>query len=325
MKRDRRSMLGLVAALAALPVRTWAAGAPRIAWLSIESPNPQSPFLLAFRNGLRGLGYREGDNLALDIYWGEGSLARVKDMMPAIIATRPEVLVVASGLAMPTVIEARAPMPVLFVYSADVVIGKLVDSWSRPGVNRTGVSFFSTELIPKRLEYMRVMLPRMKRVAIVGWPPHAGEYQELQVARASAEQMGLTHSYHGVANADELDAALEAIGQWRADAVLVFAGAIASNHPDRFARFAARSRIPAASAWAPFAERGNLMTYGPVLKESHARLASFADRLLKGAKAAEMPVELPTQLELVINLQAARALGVEVPQALLLRADRVIE
>lgn len=318
----RPLLMSTLAPLAWLPCAH--AAVPRIAWLSIEPPNPQSPFLAAFRDGLRALGHRDGDNIVLDTWWGEGSLARVEGLIPGIVASRPDVLVVASGLAMPTVIKAQVPMPVLFVYSADVVIARIVQSWSHPGVNRTGISLFSTELIPKRLEYMKWMLPRLKRIAIVGWAPHPGEYQEQQVAEGVADRMGLAHQYHGVTSTNELDAALEAIDKERAEAILVFAGAIASNHPDRFARFAERSRIPAFSAWASFAERGNLMTYGPVLSQSHARLASFADRILRGARASDMPVERPTQFELVINLQAARGLDLDVPQPLLLRADRVI-
>jgi len=215
--------------------------------------------------------------------------------------------------------------PLVFGYSADPVIGRIVESWTRPGVNRTGISYFSLELVPKRLELMKQMLPQMKRVAIVGWPAHAGELLELDAAKSAAERLGLEHQYFGVATASEVDAALESIAKWRADGVLVFAGAVASVHAGRFAAFSARSRIPTVSAWPQFAEAGNLMTYGPVIQEAQVRLASFVDRILKGAKAADMPVELPTKIELVINLKTAKAIDLAVPQSLRLRADRLIE
>ena len=128
---------------------------------------------------------------------------------------------------------------------------------------------------------------------------------ELEAARTAAERIGLLHQYYGVSSVAELDAALEAIAQWKADAILAFAGGIVTTSADRIAAFATRHRIPAVSAWAVFAEKGNLMTYGPVLRDSYERLATFVDRILKGANPADMPVERPSKFELVINMKAA--------------------
>jgi putative ABC transport system substrate-binding protein len=172
---------------------------------------------------------------------------------------------------------------------------------------------------------MKQLVPQLKRVAIVGWPQHAGELLELDAAKNAAERLGLAHRYFGVATGPEVDAALEAIEQWQADAIMVFGGAVALVHAGRFAAFGVRRRIPTISAWPSFAEAGNLMSYGPSIQEAQVRLASFVDRILKGAKASEMPVEGPTKVELVINRKTAKAIGVEIPQALLLRVDRVIE
>jgi putative ABC transport system substrate-binding protein len=297
----------------------------RVAWVSIDRASPESPFLLGFRNGMRTLGWIEGQGFLLDTWWADGSADRLKSLVPEIVARRPDVIVAAGGPAVRPLIVANVPIPIVFTYSADVVLGKVVQSWARPGVNRTGISFFSLELVPKRLEIMREVLPRMKRVALVGWPPHAGELLELKAATEIADKLGLQHRYYGANTAAELDAAFEAIAEWNADAILAFAGGITAAHPDRFAAFSVQRRIPAVSAWAVFAEKGNLMTYGPVLRESYVRLASYVDRILKGAKPADLPVELPTKLEFVINMKVAKSLGIVVPESVLLRADRLIE
>jgi putative ABC transport system substrate-binding protein len=222
-------------------------------------------------------------------------------------------------------VDAQVAVPVVFAFSADPVQGKVVNSWARPGVNRTGVSYFSLELVPKRMQLIKEMLPRTRRLAVVGWPPHAGELLELDAARQAAQQQGLTLEYWGAHTGAEVDAALAAIDGWKPDAVLVFAGVVASSHADRFAAWSLRRRVPTVGAWAPFAEAGNLMTYGPVIAEAQARLAVFVDRILKGGKAAEIPVELPARIEMVLNLKTARAIGVDIPPAVLQRADRVIE
>jgi putative ABC transport system substrate-binding protein len=248
----------------------------------------------------------------------------LKRHLPEIVASRPDVIVAAGGPVTRTLIDSSVQLPIAFTVSADAVIGKFVESWARPGVNRTGISLFSLELVPKRLQLMREVMPAMKRVAIVGWPPHGGELLELEAATRAAESLGLLHRYYGANDAAELDLAFEAISQWNADAILAFAGGITAAHADRFAAFAARRRIPSFSSWAVFAEAGNLMTQGPVLQECYARLASFVDRILNGAKPADLPVERPTKFELVINTKAAKALRVSIPQSVLLRADRLI-
>jgi putative ABC transport system substrate-binding protein len=301
-----------------------AARTARVAWTSVDRANPQSAFLVAFRDAMRDLGWSEGRNLDLDTWWGGGSLDGLKKLVPEIVARRPDVIVSAGGPATRAMIDTKVELPVVFTSSADAVIAKIVDSWAKPGGNRTGISFFALELIPKRLELMHQVLPGMKRVAIVGWPPHAGELLELEAATNMAKKLGLEHQYWGVNTAPELDAALGALVQWNADAILVFAGAISITYADRIAAFSVQKRVPAFSSWADFAEKGNVMTYGPILRECYARLASFVDRILKGAKPGNLPVELPTKFELVINDTAAKALGMKIPQSILVRADRVI-
>lgn len=315
--------LGFCTSLGAQPVRTGQAA--RVVWVSMEQANPDSPFLGAFRQELRSLGWVEGRTVIVEPMWAEGSGERLRQKIVAqILASRPEV-VVGTTVAVRPLVEANLPMPLVFAFSGDPAVAGIVQSWARPGVNRTGVSYFSLELVAKRLELMREMIPRLRRVAIVGWPPHAGEQLELHAAQAGADRVGLVHQYHGATTAAEVDAALSAAQKWRADAVLVFAGVVANAFADRFVAFGERSGIPSVSAWTQFAEAGNLMSYGPVLAEGQKRMAAIVDRLLRGERAADIPVEGPTRFELVINLQAARALRIEVPRLMLLRADRLIE
>ena len=324
-RRDVCLALAAVSSLATVPAPAQSTRTARVAWVAIESANRESPFYLSFGKGMRTLGWVEGRNLVIETWWGDGSAESLKKLVPEIVASRPDVIVAAGGPSVRPLIDLNVQLPVVFTFSADVVLAKVVDSWARPGGNRTGISFFSLELVPKRLQLMKELLPGMKRVAIVGWPPHSGELLELEAASTAATKLGLAHQYYGANTAAELDLAFEAITQWKADAMLVFAGGLASAQGERFASFALRSRIPAVSAWAVFAEQGNLMTYGPVLRESVERLASFVDRILHGAKPADMPVELPTKFEMVINMKTAKTLGVPIPHAVLLRADRVIE
>ena len=325
---DRRTACLTIAAFsafAAIPARAQSARAVRIAWTSISPADPDSPFLQGFRGRMGELGWVEGRNLAIDKWWADGSAARLKELVPQIVASRPDIIVATGGPTVRVFIDANVELPVAFTFSADVVVAGVVKSWARPGVNRTGVSFFSLELVPKRLALMKEILPNMKRVAIVGWPPHAGELLELDAAKTAAAKLGLVHHYYGAHTAAELDAAFESIAQSKADAILAFAGSITSLHPDRFAAFTLRSGIPAVSAWSAFAEKGNLMTYGPVLRESFVSLAGIVDRVLKGAKPADIPVEQPSKFELVLNLKTAKMIGITVPPSILLRADRVIE
>ena len=323
---DRRTAcltLAAVSSLAAIPLRAQPARTKRVAWVSVEQSDLASPYLASFRSGMQALGWVEGRNLVIDTWWAEGSVERLRKLVPEVVASRPDVIVATGGPTV-TLIDSSVKLPIVFTYSADVVLGKVVESWARPGANRTGISFLSLELGPKRLLLMKELIPGMKRVAIVGWPPHAGELVELQTLTTAAEKLGLEHRYYGAESVAELDKAFESIAQWKADAIHGIAGRIVVANAERFAAFAERRRIPTVSSWAIVAERGNLMTYGPVLRESFARLASFVDRILKGTKPADIPVERPTKFELVINMKAAKALGMTIPQSLLLRADRLI-
>lgn len=295
-----------------------------IAWISADH-GPSSAFFDSFREGMRNLGYAEGRNLKIDARWGEGSSERVEALTAELIRARPQIIVIQGGSALFSALRARPPMPVVFIYSGDPVEAKVVDSFARPGRNLTGVTLLSLELVGKRMELLKEVLPGLKRVAILANPQHAGEKNELRVSQGAAKALGLTVEYFAVRTSPELEDALGAIAKSRLEAIVVFPDAFTIRHSERIAAFALSSRIPAISGWSQFVERGNFMSYGPNQRAAYRRLATYVDKILKGANAAELPIELPTTVELVINLPVAKRLGIVVPQSVLLRADKVIE
>jgi putative ABC transport system substrate-binding protein len=295
----------------------------RIGWISIDRA-VGSPFLDPLRAGLRDLGYVEGRNLMLEERWGDGSVEGLAPLVAELVRSKPQVIVT-QGPAVFSLRKAGAAMPVVFGFSGDPVEAGLVESLARPGRNYTGMSFLSLDLVGKRMELLKEMMPGLKRVAIIARPEHPGEQGELRASQAAAKALGLAIAYFPVKSAQELDDALAAVPKSRSGAIVAFPDAIMMRYSERIAAFSARNRIPAISGWAHFAERGNVMTYGPVLRDGYRRLAYYVDRILKGARPADLPVELPKTVELVINMKTAKALKLEIPRNLAVRADRVIE
>ena len=322
----RRKLIFILFAGALLPRSAAAQQAKvlRIGWLS-NAAAENSPFFDAFRAGMRELGYVEGRNLIIDARWGAGSTERTEQFAVELVASKPDVIVVSSGPATHALIRAGAAMPVVFGYSGDPVDGGVIDSLSHPGRNFTGVTLLSFNLVGKRLEMLKEAIPGIRRIAILANPQHPGEQGELRASQAAAKSLGLTLDYHPVRNDAECDDALAAVLRSRSEALDVFPDALLMRYSEKIAAFAAKNHMPAISGWAQFAERGNLMAYGPNLRDSYRRLATYVDKIVKGAKPADLPVELPTTFEFVVNLRSAEALGIKIPQSLLLRADRVIE
>jgi ABC-type uncharacterized transport system substrate-binding protein len=318
----------IVALLAGALLPRWAAAQQarvlRIGWLSNDRAE-NSPFFDAFRGGMRDLGYVEGRNLVIEARWGEGSSEWLDQLAVELVQLNPQIIVTQGGPATHPVMRAGATMPVVFGYSGDPVEGKVVDSLARPGRNFTGMSFLSLELVGKRMELLKEALPGLKRVAIIARPEHPGEQGELRTSVSVGKLLGLAIDYHQVRNEFELENAFTALLKSRSEAIVIFPDAFMMRHSEKIAAFAANNRVPAISGWAQFAERGNLLAYGPNLRDVFRRLATYVDKIAKGARPAELPVELPTTVELIVNLKSAKALGFKIPQSVLLRADRVIE
>jgi putative tryptophan/tyrosine transport system substrate-binding protein len=312
--------------LATVPLAEAQQPAPfRVGWISNDRGSGNSPMFDAFREGMRDLRYVEGRNLIIDARWGQGSNERLAQLAVELVKSNPQLIVAQGGPATYPVVRAGATMPVVFGFSGDPVEGKLVESFAHPGRNLTGVSFLSLELVGKRMELLKEALPSLKRVAILANPQHPGEQGELHASQSAAKELGLALEYFQLPITAKLEDILPAIAKSRSEAIVVFPDAYMMGLSERIAEFAVKHRIPATSGWAQFAEGGNLMTYGPNLRDSFRRLATYVDKILKGAKPSDLPVELPMKLEFVINLKAAKQIGLTIPPNVLARADKVIK
>ena len=210
----------------------------------------------------------------------------------------------------------------VFGTSGDPIEMGVAASLARPGGNLTGVTFLSYALVGKRVELLHEVAPNARRLAILSNPEHGGDAKELAATRDAAVGLGMQASHYPVTNAQQMENALAATAAARAEALVVHPDALMVEQRTAIARFSLERRVPVISGWAAIAEGGALMTYGPNLQECYRRLAYFVDRILRGAKPAEIPIELPSTVELVVNLKTAKALGITVPPAVLLRADR---
>lgn len=296
----------------------------RIGWLSGGGAGDQSA-LHAFRGGMRDLGYVEGRNLVIEARWAEGSQERLERYAADLVRSTPRVLVTQAGQAIFAVRRTKPGIPVVFGLSGDPVEAGLVESFAHPGGSFTGVSFLSLELVGKRMELLKETILALKRVAVLANPSHPGEKSEQRETRAAAKALGLELEYFPARPGPEYDTALPAVTKSGSQALFVFPDAGVIGNSEKIAAFAVKNRIPAMSGWAEFAERGNLITYGPVLSEGYRRLAVYADKIIKGAKPMDLPVELPTKFEMVINLKTAKQIAVSVPPNVLSRADKVIK
>ena len=285
----------------------------RVAWVSMDQAGSDSPLLAAFRAGMADLGYLEGKTLVIDTWWGAGSSERLEQIAGDILRAQPDVIVTQGGSALTAMLHAGVKKPILFGMSADPVEAKIVDSYAHPGGNVTGITLFATDLAGKRMALLTEVLPGVRRFAIVANPQHPGEQRELQGAQAAAAKLGLTLRYFPARTEAELDAALAEIARRRIEAVVVLSDGFALGYAERFAAFSVQNRIPVVTGWAQFAQRGNLITYGPVFADVYRRLANYVDRIREGARPGDLPVEQPTKLELVINLKTAKALGAHHP------------
>lgn len=324
----RRTLCAALATLplsVALPARGQSGASFRIAWVTTDRKDVPSANLDAFRDGLRDLGHVEGKTVVIEVWSGDGSGERVGRMAGEIVASRPDVVVTAGGLALFPLIRAGVKLPIVYSVSADAVEARIAESFARPGGHMTGISLFALSLVGKRMELIREIRPAAKRVAVVGNPQHPGEHKELAVARDAARRLGLETRYFPTNAAAALEAALADIAQGRDDAILAFADGFTLGFAGRFAAFSMEQRIPVVGGWAQFARAGNLMTYGPVFSDVYRRLASYVDKIRKGANPGDLPVELPTKVELIVNLKTAKAIGIAIPPGVLARADEVIQ
>ena len=327
---DRRAFLGTVAgSLLAAPLAAegqQGGKPPRIGWLSAGSQ--PDPFLEGFREGLRRIGYVEGQTIAFEIRHAQGSLEALRAGATE-LAQSNVVLIVASLTAFRAA-RALKDIPILFAISGDPVEAGVARSLSRPGGNLTGITFLSLEVAGKRVEFLKQALPRLRTLAALSNTDHPGEKSELHATETAARALGINLIYVAFSQSPfgaspEIGKGLEMIRRAQPDAMVVFPeGATMVNRLD-LANFAIAQRLPSMFGWSEYADAGGLMSYGASQRDTHARLATYVDKILKGAKPGDLPIEQPTEFELVINLKTAKALGLTIPASLLQRADQVIE
>jgi putative tryptophan/tyrosine transport system substrate-binding protein len=297
----------------------------RVGFLSPGFPRPEhDPPVDAFRQGLRDLGYVEGHNLVITYRGAEGQEERLPALAAELVGLPVEVIVAVSPAATRAAQHATTSLPIVMI-AGDPVGAGFVASLAHPGGNITGLSLNMMELPGKRLELLKETVPQSTRVAVLANPAFPFYKLYLHNLTVAAHALGLSLSVVEVHSAAELDPAFAALSREGADVLMVLADpALMDNLLGRVADLAATHRLPAMYHWKMYVEAGGLMSYGPSLPDTHRRVATYVDKILKGAKPADLPVEQPTQYELVINLKTAQALGLTIPPSILLQANEVI-
>jgi putative ABC transport system substrate-binding protein len=327
---DRRTFLaGTGAVLLAAPLAAeaqQAASRPRIGFLGTSSlSDPRAARLVvAFQQGLRELGYVEDQNIAIEFRWAEGKYDRLPGLAAELVRLKVNLLVAGSQAAIRAAKHATEAIPIVMV-AADPVAAGFVASLARPGGNITGLSMMSAELIGKQLEMLKEVFPKVSRVALLGNPANPGNAQWVRHAQDPARALGVRLQPSEARDPSEIDNAFTEMTREQAGGVIILNDTMLSDNRIRIADHAARRRLPTVFGLSEHAEAGGLLAYEPSRSDRWRRAATYVDKILKGAKPADLPVEQPTKFELVINLKTAKALGLAIPPSLLGRADEVIQ
>jgi putative ABC transport system substrate-binding protein len=327
---DRRAFLGILAGgLLAAPLAAEAqqvAKVPRIGYLALN-PAANPHLHEAFRQGLRDLGYVEGRNVVIEYREAEGKPERLPALAAELVALKVDVLVAQPTVAALAAKQATRTLPIVFPVAEPVTSG-LVTSLARPGGNITGLSILAPEMVGKGLELLKEAVPGVSRVAVL-WHPGAFPERTAKDMRkeveVAARALGVRLQFIEARGPDDFDRAFLDMTRARAGALTVLAGSMFFSERRRLVDLAAKNRLPAVYQWREGVDAGGLMAYGPSVPDLFRRAATYVDKILKGAKPAELPVEQPTKFELVINLKTAKALGLTIPQSVLGRADEVIQ
>jgi len=323
--RRRDFLTGLAGAIAALcTVAVRAAPPVRLGFVSGGDEKGAKEFIAALRDGLAAAGYRESETLSLELLYADYALERIP-VLVAELERRRVALIVTHAAATPLVVKGAHTVPVVYEFSADPVATGIATDLAHPLFNATGITLMKAELNSKRIELLHEIAPAIHRVAVIANPLHAGEASERADLAAKAKQLGIDLAFFATPNRTELDRALAALSADLPEAIIAFSDGFIVENRKAIIEFATSRRLPLVSGWAVMAKSGALCTYGPLLVDSYRRTAYFVDRILKGTKPGDLPIERPTILELVTNLKTAKALRLEMPGSILARADEVIE
>jgi putative ABC transport system substrate-binding protein len=299
--------------------------APVIGWLSSGTPGAGVPTLAAFRQGLAETGYVEGQNVAIEYRWAEGHYDLLPALAADLVGRKVEIIAAMAPPAALAAKEATSTTPIVFQVGTDPVATGLVASLARPGGNITGVSILLTDLVPKRLELISEMVPQARVIALLVNPDGPEAEPVIRAAQEAARAKGVQLPIVKAGTEAEIGAAFASLVQLHAGALLVGNDPLLDRQREQLVALAAHHAIPTISFFSNFVAAGGLVSYGPSITDTYRQVGVYAGKILKGAKPADLPVEQPTKFELVINLKTAKALGLTVPQALLARADAVIE
>jgi putative tryptophan/tyrosine transport system substrate-binding protein len=321
----RREFIAALGGTAAWPLgaRAQQPAMPVIGFLNSASPGPFALLLSAFHEGLKDGGYVEGKNVTVEYRWANEQYDRLPALAADLVRGRVTVIAATGGTMTARAAKAATTtIPVLFIAGADPVGDGLVRSFNRPGGNVTGVSVYTSELAPKRLELLRELVPKATKIALLVNPENAADSQDAQNVMQRAGLPLLTLSARVET---ELEREFVSASQQGAQALLVSADPFFNSRRTQLVALAARYAMPAAYPWNEYAKAGGLMSYGTSIPGAYRQIGQYVTRILKGEKPADLPVQQPTKFELVINLKTAKALGLEIPPQLLVRADEVIE
>jgi putative tryptophan/tyrosine transport system substrate-binding protein len=327
---DRRAFIGSLAiGLLAAPLAAGAqqrAAVARIGWLSQGSPtDPATGSREAFRQGMRELGYVEGQNIVFEERWAEGKAERLPSLAAELVGRKVDVIVAGGTLAPLAAMRATKTIPIVLGAAGAPVETGLVSSLAKPGGNVTGLSNLSADLTAKRLQLLKEVVPGVTRVAVLWNAANPVAAVVMRETEAAARRLGLPVQSLEVRGPDDFEKALPAAMSGGAGALFVIDDPLVFTARLRIGDFAVRNRLPMTAFYRPFAEAGGLMSFGANLADLFHRAAIYVDKILRGAKPGDLPIEQPTKFELVINLKTAKALGLTIPQSLLQRADQVIE
>jgi putative ABC transport system substrate-binding protein len=326
---DRRAFLaGTGAVLLAAPLAAEAQPAAKIARIGYLATNPTPHLQEAFRQGLRDLGYVEGRNLVIEYRDAKGKLERLPALAAELVALKVDVILASGTPQTLAAKQATGTLPIVFALAADPVTSRLVTSLAQPGGNVTGLSVLAPDLVGKCLEQLKQTVPGVSRVAVLWQPGGVGERTErdmLKEAEVAARALGVRLQVVEARGPEDFDRAFSEMTRARAGALTVLTSSMLFGERRRLVDLAAKNRLPAVYPWREGVDAGGLMAYGPDLADLLRRAATYVDKILKGAKPADLPVEQPTKFELVINLKTAKALGLTIPPSVLARAEEVIQ
>jgi putative ABC transport system substrate-binding protein len=298
---------------------------PRIGYLTVSPLSANVVRVEAFRQGLRELGYVEGKNIVIEWRSGEGKLEREGELVAEALRLKVDVIVTSGPTMTRAAKQATVTIPIVMTFDSDPVGNGFIASLARPGGNITGLSALSPELSGKQLELMKEIVPKLSRVAVLGNSNEPANPKTLKEIELAAEALGVQVQPLDVRGPKDIETAFRAATKARADALVVLASAVLSDQRAKVANVALKSRLPAVYFRQEFVEAGGLMSYGTSFADLSRRAATYVDKILKGAKPADLPVEQPKKFEFVINLKTAKQIGLTIPPNVLVRADKVIK